>query len=279
MSRTSNDGAATRRSPSATEVMDRKRLLKGGLVQGKSGSGKTALMAEVARSVLTPERDSPQSGSLAREGHGDGGGLLSKLIRLFAHGREAGQLGSVEPVPEQPIEERPASPEPAKVGALITGADGELTRAVVAGVMPERKEDLRVVDMSVLSSADLLRPPAGWSAEDFALTLADTLFDSIEFATYARGFVMDSLLALVLANQELVRRDERPRYSLLDLCEERFYKPRAEDCREEPEVELPGNEAEREEYLILLANPLAWARARFQCCESRGARLRMGYAS
>lgn len=250
MSRTSNDGAATRRSPSATEIMDRKRLLTGGLVQGKSGSGKTALMAEVARSVLAPERDSPQSGSAAREGHGDGGGLLSKLIRVLAHGREADQRIPGEPVPEQRFEEKPASPEPAKVGALVTGADGDLVRAVVAGVQPERREDLRVMDIDVIASADMLTPPSQWAAEDFTRVLAETLFDSAPFGVHVgHGIHTDSLLALVIANQELLRRGHRPRYSLEDLTEEGFYEPVPEEATSSSTDRLPDDKSEREEYL------------------------------
>lgn len=256
MSRASNDGA-TRHAPSATEVMDTERLLGGGLVQGKSGAGKTALMAEVALSVLAPQREcseseSPHSESPARKGFENGGGLISKLIRALTGGSEAGHRTSGEPGPAQP---GVGKPESAKVGALITGADGELVRAVALGLSPERREDLQVVDIEVLTSAELLTPPSGWSAEDFAMMLAETLFDCMEFATYARRFVMDSVLALVIANQELVRRGRLPRYSLMDLSMERFYERCsgdgcAEECGEEyPQTELFANEAERAEYL------------------------------
>lgn len=67
MSRASNNDAVTRRPPSATELMDTKSLLGGGFVQGESGSGKTALLVEVARSILATERESPQPERPARQ--------------------------------------------------------------------------------------------------------------------------------------------------------------------------------------------------------------------
>lgn len=51
----------TREPGTITGLLDRNTLLRGGFIQGETGSGKTALMAEVARGVLAPGGIAPRS--------------------------------------------------------------------------------------------------------------------------------------------------------------------------------------------------------------------------